>query len=124
MKREKELITTVYHADEKKVQFLDFRYNPDEKKWDSKVTREYIPGMASNLVGFLLFWVKNQNFTLKVKGQEFKVSVYFNGGDYTAITDNYDGPEDRINLGHGNTRGEAFEALIDQLSEAIMEERI
>jgi len=84
----------------------------------------YNPSSVSDFYSFLFWIVRNDLFILKVQKREYKVRVCCNGWACGAITTDYDGPEDHINLAHGGSAKDALTQLIDQLSEAILEERI
>lgn len=58
---------------------------------------------------------------ITVNGIVYNVYVYHNGWDWSAIEENYDGPEDRYRTAGGKTRQEAIDSLIENLEE--MQER-
>lgn len=85
----------------------------------------YNRAIVRDLISFLIFWVKNEKFKVIVEGQEFIISIHHDGYGWTAITTEYDGPEDKINCNwspHG--KEDAFEGLIEKLQGAIIEGKL
>lgn len=80
--------------------------------------------LIPDFFGFIAWLVGNEKFTLTINGRDFKVQLSHDGWAASAVTSNYDGYGDHLNLAHGKTGAEALEDLAEKLSEAVIEERI
>lgn len=89
--------------------------------WNHKC---YDKSLITDFFGFVAWLVGSENFTLTVNGRDFKVTLSHDGWAASAVTSNYDGHGDHLNLAHAKTAAEALEDLTEKLSEAIIEERI
>lgn len=59
----------------------------------------------------------NYDTKITVNGITYNVDVYHNGWEWSAIEENYDGPEDRYRAAGGKTKQEAIDNLIENLEE-------
>lgn len=84
----------------------------------------YDQSQIQDFYGFIAWRVGDEQFTLFIDDRGFKVTFGWSSVGHFASTDNYDGPEDKINSAWGMTKAEALESLVEKLSEAIYEERI
>lgn len=103
------------------------KYNHDKQvvEWGLDVEEHYYTRKSVvYLIGFLCWRVEENPFYVTINGQEFKVTISRNGYGYYATTENYDGPEDKINSNFDATRESALEGLIEKLQMAIEEGRI
>lgn len=104
---------------------LKYDHDAQIVHWGLEVENHfYMRIHVSYLIGFLCWLVKSEEFYLTVNRREFKVKVFSDGWAFFAVTDNYDGPEDHINLNVDGSRESALEGLIEKLQMAIEEGRI
>lgn len=124
--QKKERITTEYNHDTQEITWFDYilQFDGKEYVWEKVKSRFYMKGMVTYVIGMLCYWTKDELFSLVVNSQKFLVSITYDGYGHYATTDNYDGPEDKINSNFDATRESALEGLIEKLQMAIEEGRI
>lgn len=60
-------------------------------------------------------------FKTIIEGQEFEIGIKPNGWGWLAVTSDYDGSEDKINIAHSMKSSEdALLQLVEQLEENIL----
>lgn len=100
------------------------KYNHDIQTVSWGYRDVYSRANVTYLIGFVCWLARNEEFYVIVNRREFKVKVFSDGWAFFAVTDNYDGPEDHINLNVDGSGESALEGLIEKLQMAIEEGRI